>query len=72
MYVCLCHGITESQIEEAVAQGATCLKDLRTRLRVTTSCGKCASCARQCLKHSMASPADDCGSNLVLSLAEAS
>lgn len=50
MYVCVCHGVTERQIEHAVQQGARHLKDLRQTLRVTAKCGRCADCARDCLR----------------------
>lgn len=55
MYVCLCHGVTERHIEQAVDDGATRLKDLRSSLRVATECGRCASCAKDCLRQSLAS-----------------
>ena len=55
MYVCVCHGVTEKHIANAVDQGATRLKDLRHNLRVATNCGRCASCAKDCLKDSMES-----------------
>lgn len=42
MYICLCHGITDHQIRECVAEGACSLQDLRARLGVATSCGCCA------------------------------
>ena len=54
MYVCLCHAITERHIEQAVDRGASRLKDLRASLRVATECGRCASCARDCLRQSLA------------------
>jgi bacterioferritin-associated ferredoxin len=50
MYVCLCHAVTEQHIADAIEQGARCMKDLRAQLRITATCGKCASCARQCLQ----------------------
>ncbi len=53
MYVCLCHGITEEHIEQAVDDGAACLKDLRRSLRVATECGRCASCAKDCLQQTL-------------------
>lgn len=54
MYVCVCHGVTERHIAQAVEEGATRLKDLRRNLRVATNCGQCAACARDCLKGSQA------------------
>lgn len=45
MYVCVCRAVTERQIVQAVAEGARCLKDLRSTLGVTVECGACARCA---------------------------
>ncbi len=50
MYVCICKAVTERQIEDAVARGAHCLKDLKHELGVASECGKCASEAKHCLK----------------------
>lgn len=52
MYVCLCNAVTERQIEQAVAEGATSVKDLNRLLGVGAECGSCVRCARECLsKH---------------------
>lgn len=64
MYVCLCHAITETHIEQAVAQGAKRLKDLRHSLRVATDCGRCARCAHQCLKDSLSELTGNCSSGI--------
>ena len=50
MYVCVCKAVTESQVRQAVSGGVQSLKDLRRELGVTSDCGQCAVCARQCLK----------------------
>lgn len=42
MYVCLCQGITDSQIRSAIEGGASCLRDVRDSLGVMSQCGKCA------------------------------
>lgn len=42
MYVCLCQGITDSQIRAAIEGGANCLRDVRESLGVMKQCGKCA------------------------------
>lgn len=55
MYVCLCNAVTEKHVAEAIANGARCMKDLRTRLGVTKTCGRCAQCASECLRSSVAS-----------------
>ena len=50
MYVCVCLAVTDRQIREAAQSGARTLKDLRRDLGVTSECGRCACCARDCLK----------------------
>lgn len=50
MYVCVCQAVTERQIIQAAHNGARTLKDLRKDLGVTSECGRCATCARKCLK----------------------
>ncbi len=50
MYVCVCKAVTDRQIREAAESGAKNLRDLRATLGVTSECGRCASCARDCLK----------------------
>ena len=49
MYVCVCQAVTDRQIRQAAEGGARTLKDLRRELGVTRDCGRCASCARECL-----------------------
>lgn len=41
MYVCICNGITDKQIRNAVAGGATSLQLLRDELGVASQCGSC-------------------------------
>ncbi|TVZ38815.1 bacterioferritin-associated ferredoxin [Alteromonadaceae bacterium 2753L.S.0a.02] len=53
MYVCLCNAVTEKHVAEAIANGARCMKDLRARLGVTKTCGRCAQCASECLRNSV-------------------
>ncbi|MEX0961224.1 MAG: bacterioferritin-associated ferredoxin [Burkholderiales bacterium] len=57
MYVCLCNGITEGQIREAVDGGADSLLELRLRLGVASCCGRCADCAQQVLHETISSTA---------------
>ncbi len=56
MYVCVCHAVTDRQIHEAVQDGARTLKDLRRDLGVTRDCGRCATCAHQCLQEARSCP----------------
>ena len=60
MYVCLCNGVTEKHISLAVSQGATRLMDLKKDLLVTVGCGRCASCARQCLNTHLSVDKKEC------------
>jgi len=50
MFVCVCKAVTERQIEEAAAQGAHTLKDLRNALGIAQECGQCAAQAKCYLK----------------------
>ena len=49
MYVCICKGITDSQIREAASQGASSLSQVRRQLGVASCCGKCAATTREIL-----------------------
>jgi bacterioferritin-associated ferredoxin len=42
MYICICKGITDSQIRQVVSDGATTLADVRQQLGAASKCGKCA------------------------------
>lgn len=46
MFVCLCKGVTDTQIKESIYQGAQSLKDVRKQLGVATQCCKCLPVAR--------------------------
>lgn len=41
MYICLCKGVTDRQIREAISEGASSMRDLRSTLDVASQCGKC-------------------------------
>ncbi len=58
MYICLCHAVTESDIQCAVEQGTRTMRELRDELKVATQCGRCASCAKTCLNHALAELAE--------------
>ena len=46
MYVCLCRGITDQDIKDAVANGAETFREIRDLLDLGTCCGRCAPEAR--------------------------
>lgn len=50
MYVCVCQGITDRQVREAIDRGARKLRDLREELGLCTDCGKCGPFARDLLQ----------------------
>lgn len=54
MYICICNAVTDKDIEHAVANGATRMRDLRHQLGVASDCACCAQSARCCLQTSLA------------------
>ena len=58
MYVCLCKGITDGQIKDAVYGGATSLRQVRKELGVSTQCGKCGMMAKQIIDETLGRNAD--------------
>jgi bacterioferritin-associated ferredoxin len=57
MFVCICNGITERQIREAVSEGVCSLDELGARLGVASGCGTCQDFARQVLAETLQSTA---------------
>jgi len=53
MYVCICKGITDSQIRAAVEDGASSLRDVRNTLGVASQCGKCGILTREIVKETL-------------------
>ena len=53
MYVCVCKGVTENVIREAVDQGAERMRDLKAGLGVTAQCGICAYHAKEVLEQAL-------------------
>lgn len=41
MIVCICNNISDTQIREAIAAGASSLEDLQARMPIATDCGSC-------------------------------
>lgn len=52
MYVCVCSGITDKQIREAVSEGVS-FAEMRNQLGLASQCGKCANLARQVFNESL-------------------
>jgi bacterioferritin-associated ferredoxin len=49
MYVCICHGISEKRLDQAIREGARSFEQLQYCTGVATCCGACEPCARQIL-----------------------
>ncbi|OPZ13871.1 MAG: BFD-like (2Fe-2S) binding domain protein [Alphaproteobacteria bacterium ADurb.BinA280] len=49
MYICICHGVTESAIAEAAAAGVSDLNALTARTGCGSSCGCCRESAEETL-----------------------
>lgn len=50
MYVCICNGVTESQIHEAAANGCRTVAELTMRTGCGASCGSCLDTAGSLLE----------------------
>lgn len=59
MYVCLCKGITDTQIRAAIQDGASSVRDLRNTLGVASQCGKCGILTRDIVRESLNDRAQD-------------
>ena len=46
MIVCVCHRVSDRDIEREVRHGCDTFEELQDVLRVATACGRCADCAR--------------------------
>ena len=53
MYVCICKGITDTQIRAAVQDGASSLREVQNTLGVASQCGKCGILAREIVLESL-------------------
>ncbi len=53
MYICVCKGITDHAIREAVLQGAERMRDLKASLGITEQCGICACHAKRVLDQAL-------------------
>lgn len=55
MYVCVCHGVTESQVRRAADEGCRDVHELTMRTGAGSNCGSCLPLAAQILAESAAS-----------------
>lgn len=54
MYVCLCRGITDQDIKDAMQNGAQNYRDVRDMLDLGTCCGRCAPEAKSIISDELA------------------
>ena len=54
MYICICNAVTDSDIDQAVRNGADCMRHLQTRLGAGVNCGACACELERCLDQAIA------------------
>lgn len=53
MYVCLCAGVTDKEIVEAVAEGCCSIEALQDHLAVGKNCGQCRQMAEQIVEETL-------------------
>ena len=56
MIVCLCHRVSDRDIQRAVASGIQCFEVLQDETRLASSCGSCHDCAREVFDEALAAP----------------
>lgn len=54
MYVCLCRGITDQDIKNAMAEGASSFREVRDLLDLGTCCGRCTPESRSIINQELA------------------
>jgi bacterioferritin-associated ferredoxin len=47
MYICICKGVTDHHIKQAVVQGAHDFEAIKQKFGLTTACGRCEVSARE-------------------------
>ena len=58
MYVCLCRGITDQDIKDAMQNGANSYREVREMLDLGTCCGRCAPEAKFIISDELAKIAE--------------
>lgn len=53
MYVCLCQGVTDGHIRDAIYEGCCSYGEVRAATGVGTQCGKCACVAKQVVRETL-------------------
>jgi len=50
MFVCICNAVNEKAIQQAVADGAQSVRDVRRSLNVGSQCGQCVRQAHEVIE----------------------
>jgi bacterioferritin-associated ferredoxin len=53
MFVCVCKGITDKDIRDAVNQGEQSIKSIKETLGVASQCGGCFTLAKQIIDNQL-------------------
>lgn len=53
MYICICKGITDKAIRNAVIDGANSFASVRKQLGVSSQCGRCAVDAKDLVNETL-------------------
>jgi len=51
VYVCLCNGLTDRQVQQAVAAGAAAVKEIYAACACRAQCGRCAKTLRELMRN---------------------
>jgi len=54
MYICICHAVTDADIDKAVIGGASSFRDLSNATGCGTQCGCCVAQARERMNKALA------------------
>ncbi|NRA42670.1 MAG: (2Fe-2S)-binding protein [Pseudomonadales bacterium] len=54
MYVCICKGITDGQLRQAVDNGASSFREIAQTTGCSTQCGQCACTAKSLVESAIA------------------
>lgn len=57
MTICLCNGLTDAQVAEAIRQGARRPREIQARCGCGARCGRCAADLRAALRDAARIPA---------------
>lgn len=64
MYVCLCNGVTEKDIQQAIAQGASSVEEVMRRTGAGTGCGTCCATIAAMVEAAVEAPRPRMGAGL--------